>query len=287
MNNIDKIDLKISKFFFDLFNKNTIKYIPQIFGLIPYEFYVIPGMYIAILQVIWLGTPNPVQFHLLPHWFAYSIFQFLKKTIKRPRPGCFNKNMNKYINAGHCINGHQYQSFPSGHAGVAASLATALFMEVNYSDNPKFFEIPIDNPKHQKLISFLCLFIVIMVSLHRVSKGYHSILDVMIGILIGSSIGFISWTSLEYFKKAYHNVCQENASKGYDAKACKHNKLDNNDQELLFWIRKWKINKLKLHNDFYINTGIMVTRIILTIPILLLLYKFLVKDVFNLASIKH
>ena len=91
------IDFKLSRAVYDIFNQKGMEHLPVFLGQIPYEFYIIPGMYLAIFQTLWLGTPNPVQFHLLPHWFAYSIFQLLKGSIKTYRPGCWIKGMGKFI----------------------------------------------------------------------------------------------------------------------------------------------------------------------------------------------
>lgn len=282
---LNEIDYKLTKTIYDLVNKNSFtKNIPNYFGLIPYEFYVIPGMYIAILQVIWLGTPSPVQFHLLPHWFSYSIFQFLKKSINRKRPGCFHKNLGEHINASHCAHGHELQSFPSGHTGVASSLATALFMEMFYSKNPKFFEISITKENTKKLISFIGIFVAIMVSIQRISKGYHSFIDVLSGMLIGISIGFISWITLNHFKKSYFKSCEEQNNEN---KACDNYNKTKSDKEFSYWTDEWNLFKSKLYDDLTINRLTGLTRIVLTIPILYLLFKFLTKDVYNLASIKH
>ena len=243
---LQTIDYKLTKIIYDFFDSKALKGIAHYFGLIPYEFYVIPGMYLAIFQVVWYGVLGPIQFHLLPHWFAYSIFQFMKKSIKRERPGCKYKNMSKYIDESHCTHGHQNQSFPSGHTGVASSLATALFMEMNYSDNPQFFDMDIKSQNIRKIIGGIGLSVAAMISLHRISKGYHSLFDVLCGFIIGASIGYVSWTTLESCKK---NI---------DEKFIEEN------QQLI--------------------TG---AKVALTIPILFLTFKFLTKDVFKLASIKH
>ena len=198
---LQNIDYKLTKIIYNFFNNKILKDTTHYFGLIPYELYVIPGMYLAIFQVIWYGVLGPIQFHLLPHWFAYSIFQFMKNSIKRDRPGCKYKNMSKYIDDSHCAHGHQYQSFPSGHTGVASSLATALFLEMNYSNNPKFFDMDIKSHNLRKVIGGLGLSVAAMISLHRISKGYHSFFDVLCGFIIGASIGYISWTTLETCKK--------------------------------------------------------------------------------------
>tara|TARA_A100001388_G_scaffold208165_1_gene158716 strand:- start:127 stop:1026 length:900 start_codon:yes stop_codon:yes gene_type:complete len=298
---LDTIDYTITKGIYDIFNRKYINKIPYFFGLIPYEFYVIPGMYLAILQIAWIGTPNPIQFHLLPHWFAYSIFQFLKKSIKKGRPGCVYKKLGKYIDESHCKHGNENQSFPSGHAGVSFSLATALLMEMNFSDLPHFFEIPITKQITKIIISAIGIMVATMVALHRVSMGYHSFFDVVIGAIIGFSIGFISWITLEYFKKSYNNLCKEkvndvnnlnNLNNPNDTNdtndLCKYYKMKREGKEFLYWMDDWKLFGYKFYNNSeFIKKGIGLSRLALTIPIIYLLYKFLTKDVFKLASIKH
>ena len=282
------IDYKFTKAIYDLFDNKTSKYIPKYLGLIPYEVYVLPGMYIAILLVVWLGTPNPIQFHLLPHFFAYSVFQLLKRTINTPRPGCHYRQMSKYIDKGHCIQGNEWQSFPSGHAGIAASLATALFMEMIYSDNPHFFEMKIKSKTIRKMIAYSGIIISIFVILHRVSNGYHSLLDTITGCIIGITIGFISWTSLEYFKTNYNKLCDERIKNNDDNnKLCDHYKFDKNDNEISYWINEYNLFKTKFIDDPFVNKMIGISRILISIPILWLLYKFITKDVFNLTGLKH
>jgi membrane-associated phospholipid phosphatase len=277
------MDYKLTKGIYTLINNSKFKELPYYAGLIPYELYILPGMYLAILQIVWLGTPNPLQFHLLPHWFAYSIFQFLKKAISKKRPGCEFEDMSEFINSSHCESGHDLQSFPSGHTGIAFSLATSLFMEMMYSDNPKFFEIPIKNKKIQILISFIGLFVAFMISLHRISKGFHSVFDVLIGMILGMSIGFISWTLLETYKKMYNNICETHI---YD-KNCDNHKSNKNNNEMSYWLKNWKLFDNKLFNNSFINNSTGLARIIITIPIIFLIIKFFTKDIYKLTAIKH
>lgn len=279
------IDYILTKKVYDIFNTPFLKEIPHYIGLVPYEFYVIPGMYIAILQVLWLGTPNPIQFHLLPHWFSYSIFQFLKKKIKRTRPGCGYKEMSKYIEQSHCKSSYRNQSFPSGHMGVSMALATSLFMEMNYADVPHFFEIPIKSKVTQKIISGLGLFVAFMVGIHRVSKGYHHMGDIFVGGVIGFCIGFISWVVMDYYKKLYTKLCEEREDKKDEL--CDNYKENKENVELSYWLNNYTIFGYKFSNNNMINITIGIVRIILSIPILFLLYKFLRYDVFTLSSIKH
>lgn len=271
MKTMNEVDKTITKYIYKSINSNTLlKSVPHVFGLIPYEIYVIPGMYLAIIQTILFETHKPVQFHLLPHWFSYSIFQFLKKSIKRGRPGCVDKSLNKFIDPGHCKGSHKFQSFPSGHMGVASSLATALFMEMHYSSDSKFFEVPIKTEIMKNIISSSGIFVAIMVGLHRISKGYHSFFDVMCGFLLGCSIGAISWKVLESCK-----VEQESKSKG------KTTSFSDNFKKIYS-----KYEKLKQDNPFMGNL-LMTSKVILIIPILFLFYKFISKDLFHLTTIKH
>ena len=289
VNAFRSIDYKLSRAIYDVFKSGKMKYLPTVLGLIPYEIYILPGMYLAIFQVLWLGSPNPIQFHLLPHWFAYSIFQLLKGSIKTPRPGCHIPGMKDFIDDSHCSHGHEWQSFPSGHTGIAASLATALFMEMIYSDDSHFFEISIKDIKIRRAIAFTGLFIAFMVGIHRVSKGYHSLADSMTGCLIGASIGFISWTSLEYFKKLYAKLCEERGDKssGSEEDLCENYTYSQKDNELGYWVNDYDIFNLKLFEQPEIDKAIGIIRILLTIPIGWLTIKFFTKDIFQLASIKH
>ena len=88
-----------SSYFFNsgFFNNKWSSNITEIFGVIPYEIYEKVGMYSSILQVLWLSTPNPFQFYLVPYWFTFTIIRILKEIIPRKRPGCFHKDMNTFI----------------------------------------------------------------------------------------------------------------------------------------------------------------------------------------------
>jgi hypothetical protein len=251
------MDYTITKSIYNVVNNNKyVNPLPYYLGLVPYEIYVLPGMYIAILQTIWFETINPIQFHLLPHWFAYSLFQLLKKSIKKKRPGCEYKELSKYINSSHCSHGHEMQSFPSGHTGVAFALATALFMEMIYSKNPHFFEYPIVSNTSKYIISMSGFFVAIMISIHRISKGYHSLFDVFIGMMCGVSIGFISWIILEKYKVFSSKYCENK-------------------------------NNLKECNKRQGNKEIIAYKLIITIIVSYLFIKFITKDFFKLSAIKH
>ena len=286
---IRDIDFKLSRAIYDIFNQKTMKLIPNYLGLIPYEIYILPGMYLAIFQTLWLGTPNPVQFHLLPHWFAYSIFQLLKGSIKTYRPGCWIKGMGNFIDESHCMHGHEFQSFPSGHTGIASSLATALFCEMMFSADPHFFEIKLKNENIRRSIAFTGIFVAFMVGIHRVSKGYHSLFDSMTGMLIGMCIGFISWSAMEFYKRRYDNLCDKGSKEDLGENACTNHVSNERGAmgEIEYWLTDWSMFKSKVMNNSNFDIATGIARIVLTIPVGYLTIKFFTKDVFKLASIKH
>tara|TARA_B110001452_G_C15089781_1_gene380232 strand:- start:73 stop:558 length:486 start_codon:yes stop_codon:yes gene_type:complete len=161
-------------------------------------------------------------------------------------------------------------------------------MEMNFSDVPHFFEISVTNPVTQKVISIIGVMVATMVALHRVSMGYHSFFDVVVSAIIGFSIGFISWITLEYFKKSYHKLCEERKEDlDNPDDLCKNYKMKKDGKEFLYWLDDWELFGYKFYNSEFIKKGIGFSRIVLTIPVLYLLFKFLTKDVFRLASIKH
>ena len=174
-------------------------------GLIPYELYVIPGMYVAIYQMIWSGDINPVRFHLLPHFFAYSLVTFMKDYFGRERPGCVIPNMKNSIEPSHCEGKIRFRSFPSGHTMIACALAAALVAELYSSDNPRLFTMPV--PLHMRpIIASIGFIIAALVSIHRIVGGYHYFGDVLIGGLIGSMIGFLCFNVLSTKCTLYYRL---------------------------------------------------------------------------------
>lgn len=172
-----------------------LRAIPFYGGLIPYEIYVIPGMYVAMLQMIWQGSAGAARFHVLPHLFAYSFFQLLKGNVKRIRPGCIYKTMRGVINPGHCKGRVREESFPSGHTGIAFALVAALCMELFATPEPQLFEI--DIPQRLRVpIAVAGILVALLVSLHRVAGGYHHVGDVLVGAMLGSLIGVMTWQIL-------------------------------------------------------------------------------------------
>lgn len=164
-------------------------------GLIPYELYVLPGMYVAIYQMIWIGDINPVRFHLLPHFFSYSLVTFMKDYFGRERPGCVIPSMKQSIEPSHCEGKIRFRSFPSGHTMIASALAAALFAELYSSETPRLFSIEV--PLHiRPIIASIGFIIAALVSVHRIVGGYHYFGDVLVGGIIGSMIGFLCYNVL-------------------------------------------------------------------------------------------
>ena len=72
-----------------------------------------------------------------------------------------------------------------------------------------------------------------MMIVHRVSKGYHSLFDSITGALIGITIGFISWTSMEYYKKYYHKLCDKTTND----KLCENHKFTKENKNFLIGLK--------------------------------------------------
>lgn len=276
------INYTLTKGIYDIINYNEFtKQIPFWLGLVPYEIYVIPFMYLAILQVLWFDSPNDVQLHLLPHWFAYSLFGMLKGKTKIQRPGCEYTKELKGIDPSHCEGSNRYKSFPSGHTGIAFSLTTTIFMELNLSKTPYFFEIPITKKWAKQLIKGISGFICLMVPIHRISGGYHSLLDVTVGAILGIIIGVTSWLAMNYYKNKYHKICVDDSSN----KFCDLYKQSNQGVEYRYWFKNWKF--WGKTNSKGVNKIIGFGKIILSFVVLYLLYSFLTNDLPNLKSLKH
>jgi membrane-associated phospholipid phosphatase len=170
---------------------------PFLFGLVPYEIYILPGMFLAIALAFYYDNLAPIQIHLLPHWAAYSISVYIKSSVHRLRPGCNPAlKMNKLIDPKHCEGKTKFQSFPSGHTIIAFSLATSLIL---YLDEQKRLN-PQDKMMYDACIVAVSV-VAVSVSIHRISYGYHHVSDVIIGAIIGIIIGYLCYKILDPYVK--------------------------------------------------------------------------------------
>jgi len=263
-------DLIATRAIYNLVNSNPYtRQLPYYLGLLPYELYVLPGMFLAMIQVILFSAFNPIQFHLLPHFFAFSLFQLIKGTVGRQRPGCANVGLSDFIDPSHCNGKQRFMSFPSGHTGIAFALAIALYMEMNHSSDPKFFDVRIKDEKKRKLISFLGFFVAFFISIHRISKGYHYLSDTLMGAILGGSIGYITWKIMEKYNKGYNEYCEDN-----------NDQCSGNDDSFMSKFRLLSTSKKAQRIE-------LIGKIMLMIPVLYLLFKFFLKDFWNLTAVKH
>lgn len=199
---ISSADQILTKWIYNNIGLNSsplISKAPYYLGLLPYELYVLPGMFVAVITMFYNQSFHPVQFHLLPHWFAFSVGLYLKTHLSRMRPGCSDKlNMNRLLDPGHCQGKTKFQSFPSGHTMIAFALATSLMLYLqddSYDESEKkFIGIDFAQPVVKKITISIAYFVAFFISVHRISYGYHHVGDVIAGAILGSMIGYTSHT---------------------------------------------------------------------------------------------
>lgn len=191
------MDERLSTWIYENIGLNSnpmISNVPYYFGLLPYEIYVIPGMFLALFIMLFNETATPLQFHLLPHWFAYSMSVYAKNSINRVRPGCKGKEQGKRIDPKHCESEPKLQSFPSGHTVIAFALLMALFLflfDPTYTASGEKWIFAEGWPRF--IILLVGSIISFNVGLHRIAFGYHHVGDVLLGMLMGLVIGFVSY----------------------------------------------------------------------------------------------
>lgn len=205
---ISKVDLTITEWVRDNISKNKNPFISNAsfyLGLLPYELYVLPGMFVAMFVMFYEKSFHPIQFHLLPHWFAFSMARYIKNNFYRIRPGCIEEvGFSKMINSKHCAEETKTQSFPSGHTNIAVTLATTLRMylmdETNRDTDKIFLGIPFYDPLVKNITIYFGFLVAFMISIHRISHGYHYFSDVLVGAILGYATGYAIYTITNRFK---------------------------------------------------------------------------------------
>lgn len=160
-------------------------------GIVPFELYK-SGIFIALIQLIWLSSFNGIQFHVLPFLISSSIINMLKSNYDSIRPGCIDTDTFPDTNPNYCEEPIMYESFPSGHSGIAFSFVAGLYMQL-FHGNGKFFEIPIPKGYPRIILFSIVLMMAIMTAIHRIVGGYHSVLDVLFGGALGFTFGVFTW----------------------------------------------------------------------------------------------
>lgn len=119
--------------------------------------------------------------------YAGALPMLTKKIIPRFRPYTYNNNFDILTR----MNSDSRTSFFSGHTCVA--FASAVFLSSVFSDfNP--------NSNLKTYVWLSSLSAATFVGYLRVSSGYHFPTDVIVGALVGSSIGYL----IPYFHKEYN-----------------------------------------------------------------------------------
>lgn len=199
---LEKLDYTVTKTVYNALNSNKyMASLPYWLGLLPYEMYVLPGMFVAMIAMVWTNSFHPAQFHLLPHWFAFSLATYIKHNVHRVRPGCVRRGMKSKISSNHCSGSTRRQSFPSGHTIIASALATSLMMYLDdptYSNDEKVFAgIPFYDSRVRNSTKAVAIIVVVMIAFHRISFGYHYVGDVAVGGILGYLVGLVSYRSFD------------------------------------------------------------------------------------------
>lgn len=193
------LDYALSNFFYETIGCNSniyVQHLPYFAGLIPYELYVLPAMFVAIFCTFYFESLTPVRVQLLPQWFAYSVSLYMKNNIWRTRPGCLNpRKPSKLIDKKYCNSHKANQSFPSGHSILICSLASSIFLFLEDETVPNKSKdlgpyLQFADPTVQKMLYSVILVVVIMVMLHRVAYQFHFLSDVIVGAMLGVMIAY-------------------------------------------------------------------------------------------------
>ena len=198
METLQKVDLYLTRWLernVGMSDNKILSHLPYFIGLLPYELYAIPGMFLSIIIACYYQSYIPMVVHLIPQWAAFSVVSMLKNHIKRTRPGCLLKNKNKlkFFDKGHCDGSQRVKSFPSGHTIISTTLATSMCWfiydpTISPDDKSVWGLLNFQDENTRFVVAALAIAIAVMVAVQRVSHGYHHVSDVCVGGFLGLMI---------------------------------------------------------------------------------------------------
>jgi len=141
-------------------------------GVVPFQMYSMVGYFISIAQFLLSRSDTSLRFFLLPHLFSYSFINLIKTLFEK----------------------YNVPFIPSGQSSLCFCLTTVILCELNFSKNPKIFDIPITNYYLQIFISISAIFISFLSSYDTIiNKEDTTIPGSILGGILGIIIGLTVW----------------------------------------------------------------------------------------------
>lgn len=138
-------------------------------GSAPYDLVMIGGIYLGGLLFKDNRAKETAALSLKALLHSILVSQVFKLLLRRQRPD-YNNGVDQWFNSGI---GKAFRSFPSGHTAQVWSLATVV--SGMYKDKPA---IPV-----------ICYSLAVLAGLSRITENEHWASDVLVGAVIGYSIG--------------------------------------------------------------------------------------------------
>lgn len=182
---IDKLVEKDKEFFLFLNGKNQDLLDPIMLVLSSYELWW--TVFIIFAICLWYFAPKraklaPVSFYAGSVLFSTLFTNGLKLIIQRPRP----IHETEWFGIIHNIESHSSAfSFFSSHAATTCCIAVFVFL---------FF-------KDKRYLGIIAILWALGVSYSRIYVGKHYPLDVFVGIIFGSLVGYMGYRLYQYFLK--------------------------------------------------------------------------------------
>jgi hypothetical protein len=141
-------------------------------GVVPFQMYSMIGYFISIAQFLLSRSDTSLRFFLLPHLFSFSFINLIKTLFEK----------------------YNVPFIPSGQSSLCFCLTTVILCELNFSKNPKVFDIPITNYYLQIFISIVAIFISFLSSYDTIiNKEDTTIPGSILGAVLGVIIGLTVW----------------------------------------------------------------------------------------------
>lgn len=178
------MDNKISKELYNLNKKSKIlQKLIMIFGIVPFELITNQFTFLIILILtLTLKSKLLLSLYIIPYLLTLLITVPIKLITQRIRPTCNPKL--KFKSTSICKTIQRTMSFPSGHTTMITALCTTMYIYVSSQETLSKLK--------KNAIKTLLVIISLFTALQRIAHGYHYMTDVLIGFVLGISIGYVS-----------------------------------------------------------------------------------------------
>jgi len=208
-----EFDFRISRFMTKwAYNHTTVSYLLRLFSVFFYNIFVHLLVIIAIFIMLIYGRWAEIVVILLPFLFGITCILYMHNNILRMRPGCRYHTLGRLMDPIYCQEWNVRNSMPCKQVFLLTTIGTCVLFYILDADQIKtkykLFFLDWTNPYLMFGTIVILSLSILICCIDRLVHGYNYISDILMALLLGYILGYISYRMCFTWKPTHHESIQ-------------------------------------------------------------------------------